>query len=82
MGVIIMGKVLDFPCKYSYVMDGDNIIGCCTDDLLFSNEGGKVNVIVSDPIDRVDVKELMVMWLALNYPEVLKFDTPTEEIER
>lgn len=71
-----MGELIKFPAsdKYFYVQDGDKIMGCCTDDLCFSNEGSKVNIIVEEPIEKSEVKELMVMWLALNYPDVLKFD--------
>ena len=72
-----MGELINFPVneKYFYMQDGDKVIGCCTDDLCFSsNEGSKVNIIVDQPIEKSEVKELMILWLALNYQDVLKYD--------
>ena len=74
-----MGELLKFPTRdnYFYAKDeeGDKIIGCGTENLCFVNEGDRVLVTTSVfPVDKSEVKELMIMWLALNYPDVLKFD--------
>jgi len=54
-----MGELINFPVKdkFYYVMDGDKVLGCCTDELSFSNEGSKVNIIVDQPIEKSEVKE-------------------------
>lgn len=69
-----MGELIDFPDKFFYVFDGNKPIGCGTDDLSIRNEGSKVNITVSELIEKSDLKQLMIMWLALNYPDVLKYD--------
>jgi len=76
-----MGELLKFPDndKYFYVEDDNKIVGVCSDDLCLSDEGSQIYITTRDQlIEKWDLKELMIMWLALNYPDVLKYDEEGE----
>ena len=71
-----MGEVIEFPDKFYYRTDDDNnILGCGGEGFNIDNiPKNKVLLDENVTMDRSDLKELMIMWLALNYPDVLAFD--------
>lgn len=77
-----MNNIVDFPDPYNYVLDADdNIIGVSKGNCEIFNIVGSplVSVDIENPIPKSELKELMVMWLALNYPDVVAFDSEGAE---
>ncbi len=73
-------NILEFPDPLRYLLDTDQKINGVAwirgkeEISLFLD--GTINITGKDHIvlPRKDLSDLMVMWLALNYPETLKFD--------
>lgn len=76
-----MGEVIQMKDPYSYFMnDKGKAIG-----VKFERAGTYIAICNDDDLVRIladqecsmhksELKQLMIMWLALNYPDVLKFD--------
>ncbi len=77
-----MGQVVKMKELHSYIMNGQNVNG-----VAYEKDGEFIeieNLLEKSAMVRCfsgrisirknDLKELMIMWLALNYPDVLKFD--------
>ena len=68
-------NVINFPDSVSYMVEDSKIFGCSIDGMSFTDEpNGMVHVVADRPMLRPHLKQIMITWLALNYPDVLKFD--------
>lgn len=72
-----MSNVIDFPDKDSlkYIEENDEIIGVCDGAEIVNLDESTVLISAHDLcMEKTALKELMIAWLALNYPDVLNFD--------
>ena len=80
-----MGKVIEFPdptdtLEYINDVDGECIIGVADSESgikVFSVDDNTVIVEIAykaEFIPKQSLRELMIAWLALNYPDVIKWD--------
>ena len=77
-----MGEVVEMKELHSYIMNGKKVAG-----VAYEKDGEFIeieNLLKKSamvrcfsgriPITKNDLKQLMIMWLALNYPDVLQYD--------
>lgn len=84
-----MGDIVHLPDYLHYIL-GDNggiqaVQWFRDNNYLTFESSGKVDSLLraDNNIQKHELKELMIMWLALNYPDVLQFDhLESEETKR
>lgn len=83
-----MGEVVELKDPFSYIMAGKDIDGvmytkgedygdACIEIVNYDDKHVLVRCRLGCSASRIsknDLKQLMIMWLALDYPDVLKFD--------
>jgi len=78
-----VGNIIEIEDPFSYIIDNGDITGVVWqrgNNIVQFDRDGTINVIgYIKNIKNHELRQLMIMWLALEHPGCLNFDIQTEE---